>query len=59
LTFSWFLDPQEQSSVFREGQSHPNKKDLLNVLRWEQIYAQMLSDPQGQSLIITDESECC
>jgi hypothetical protein len=37
---------------------HPQKKDLLNVLRWEQIYAQMLADPQGQSLMITDESEC-
>jgi hypothetical protein len=39
-------------------QSHCQKKDLLNVLRWEQIYSQMLADPQGQSLMITDESEC-
>jgi RNA polymerase II C-terminal domain phosphatase-like 1/2 len=33
------------------------KKDLLNVLRWEQIYTHMLADPQGRSLMITDESE--
>jgi hypothetical protein len=44
--------------VVHSGQSHPQKKDLLNVLRWEQIYAQMLADPQGQSLMITDECEC-
>lgn len=39
---------------------HPAKKDLLNVLRWEQVYAQMLQDPKKPpSILVTDESECC
>lgn len=36
---------------------HPQKKDLLNVLRWEQIYAQQLADPSGATMMITDEGE--
>jgi hypothetical protein len=36
---------------------HPEKKDLLNVLRWQEINAQMRANPQGPTLMITDQSE--
>jgi hypothetical protein len=53
---SWIL--KGRASLVHQVQSAPQKKDLLNVRRWEQIYAQLLADPQGQSLMITNDSEC-
>ena len=60
------LDPE--GSVFSLDQlvprrmlcvPHPAKKDLLNVLRWEQIYVQILQDPKKTpSILVTDEGEC-